>query len=190
MDKQAAADYLGISVRTLAEEVAQGRLEQHWIEGKTRPKADYREEDLQRLKESRANRVTAGIVQNRAIPANNAENSNRAIVQKPAMKENRADNSIIKAPAILQDSGVSGTGFEQVTELLTESIREASQSWALNLSAKKVLTVEQVRELTGFSEGTIREAIKTGALKSKKIGRSTRILPADLDKWLATVFES
>ena len=47
-----------------------------------------------------------------------------------------------------------------------------------------LLTVRNVADATGLSELTIRKAINEGALPAKRIGKSVRIRPVDLDAWV------
>jgi excisionase family DNA binding protein len=40
---------------------------------------------------------------------------------------------------------------------------------------------------TDLSEKTVQRAIRSGALRAKKVGRGVRILRPDLEEWLATL---
>lgn len=41
--------------------------------------------------------------------------------------------------------------------------------------------------VTDLSEKTVQRAIRSGALRAKKVGRGVRILRVDLDEWLTTL---
>lgn len=51
MDRRKAAEYLGVSVRTLERLAADGRIAKGRVLRKTRPAIDFSEDDLKRLKE-------------------------------------------------------------------------------------------------------------------------------------------
>jgi excisionase family DNA binding protein len=50
--------------------------------------------------------------------------------------------------------------------------------------AEAMLTCSQAAQRTGTHVETIRRAVRSGALRAGKAGRSPRIAPADLDSWL------
>ncbi|MCC5644760.1 MerR family transcriptional regulator [Nostoc sp. CHAB 5824] len=51
MDKKAAAEFLGVSTRTIENYSKEGRISVAYLPGKNGKQADYREEELQTLKE-------------------------------------------------------------------------------------------------------------------------------------------
>lgn len=49
-----------------------------------------------------------------------------------------------------------------------------------------MLTCMQAAQRPGTHVETIRRAVRSGALRSGRVGRSARIVPADLDAWLGS----
>lgn len=49
----------------------------------------------------------------------------------------------------------------------------------------KLLTVAQVREITGISAYTLYQMAREGRIPAVKVGRSTRFLATEVDRWLA-----
>ena len=51
-------------------------------------------------------------------------------------------------------------------------------------AARRWMSTREAAEHTGYSENTIRKAIRTGALRALRQGeRNFKILPDDLDAW-------
>jgi excisionase family DNA binding protein len=48
----------------------------------------------------------------------------------------------------------------------------------------RVYTVAETAELTNLSIWTIRQEIKSGRLRARRIGRCIRVLDDELDRWL------
>ena len=49
---------------------------------------------------------------------------------------------------------------------------------------EKYYSVEDVAEILGFKEKTVREWLRTGKLKGKKIGRLWRVKESDLEEFI------
>jgi predicted transcriptional regulator len=70
----------------------------------------------------------------------------------------------------------------QLVEALTN--REQPRSEAIRTSEKILLNLNDCRLLTGLSEVTLRDAIKSSRLKAKIIGRGWKVKRQDLDKFI------
>lgn len=57
----------------------------------------------------------------------------------------------------------------------------------VELAYKLALTAEEAVALTGIGIGTIRDAIRTGDLRAKQVGKNHHILPDDLRAWLISL---
>lgn len=62
MDRRQAAEFLGVSVRTLERLAADGRIAKGRILRKTRPAVDFADEDLSRLKTELANEPSRRVI--------------------------------------------------------------------------------------------------------------------------------
>lgn len=49
---------------------------------------------------------------------------------------------------------------------------------------EKYYSTEDVAEILGFKEKTVREWLRTGKLKGKKVGRLWRVKESDLEKFI------
>jgi excisionase family DNA binding protein len=54
------------------------------------------------------------------------------------------------------------------------------------LTEKLALTIPEASDLAGVSRSAIYEAVSSGALRARKLGRATLILQADLRSWVET----
>lgn len=56
---------------------------------------------------------------------------------------------------------------------------------AQQTATRKLLRVQDVSELTGYSVAHIYLLARNGTIPARKIGTSVRFLPADLEAWIA-----
>lgn len=74
--------------------------------------------------------------------------------------------------------------FIQAIETIASSINHQK----IDISDKLILTLDEIKLLTGFSKEILRTAIKEGKLKAKIIGKSWRIKRADLDQYIENLW--
>lgn len=55
---------------------------------------------------------------------------------------------------------------------------------------RRLYTIPQVVEQTGFSRSTVYEQIASGRLRAVKLGRSVRVTTDELDRWIAELSEA
>ena len=89
------------------------------------------------------------------------------------------DTAIIKGP----NSNEARLFVSQLVEAITN--RDEPRSASVRTSEKLLLTVADCRQLTGLSEQVLREAIHSGTLKAKILGRGFKIKRSDLDQFIA-----
>ena len=199
MNKQEAAQFLGVSVRTLESYAAQNRVVVNYIRGKTRPVADFDEADLERLKDELAppgnSANSAATSQNSEIAQNSANRA--AIPQKPA--KNLAANSETSQSAGLSALARTESGAPNGAVLVIEAshLQELLQA-ALStnpetpqhLAAKMLLTLSEAQTLTGLSRETLKSAMDAGELPAQRIGKAWRLRPEDVREWLKQKFQT
>jgi excisionase family DNA binding protein len=168
MNKQEAAEYLEISVRTLESHMAKGNINFGHLRGKTRPTVDFKEEDLQRFKAD----LETPVIRVSQIPAESREKSlARLDEDQPTGK-----NGVLAIAA-------------QDFPALVAAIRNIPQNPAeVPISEKMALTLPEAAEISGFSEHAIRRAIKSGEIKVCRSGRSHKVSPDDLKAWTQKQF--
>jgi predicted DNA-binding transcriptional regulator AlpA len=209
MNKIDAAEFLGVSVRTLENYVTGHKLSVRYVKGKTRPIADFDPDELERVKGELGPPLPrfvdvlppcSATAQNSETPLNGATAQPRNKPHQTPHSETAKSETPQTALALLSE--VSGQGGQRPLlqiepEHLGELLRAAvGQHQTLQeLSVKPLLTFAEAAHFTGLSEKLLREAAKEDgvkaageALKARKIGRSQRILQADLQAWLQRQF--
>jgi len=189
MNKKEAAEFLGVSERTLTNYTAANRLSVSYVKGKTRDVADFDTDDLARLKaEMESGKVEVGNQEIEKFEANNPETGNRNYAnQETAL-------TTTSFPLQIRKQGNSETeqqnnifyvlGSEQIEQLV-----ERIATPAPALEAKLTLTLTEAQALSGVSLRRLRVAVKKGELPARRLGRADRVRPADLRCWLDRQFQ-
>jgi excisionase family DNA binding protein len=174
MNKEDVAKALGCSTRQIEKFASEGRLgERIYVRGKRGRQADYKPEEVERLKVE-LERERAEVIGHAAQTALAAPKREAvALVEQLTASLDRQHNdaeriiaaitSLREAPAQLNGEAPPGVG---IMDKLTLSLIEASQ-------------------LSGLSRGHLREAIENKKLKARIIGKSWRMIRADLDAYVA-----
>ena len=177
MNKQEAADYLGVSIRALERYVQQGRISVTYEKGKTRPTANFDPTELEAFKEE--------LNQPTVKPA--FESRQLATEQQPQTDKLRHNPG-----EIARFDEVSGLGEIGVIDKLSgiiEALLEKGDSQPLvPIADKLLLTIAEAQVLTGLSREFLRDAIAAGELKAKQIGKSWRIKRSDLKDYVDKLF--
>jgi excisionase family DNA binding protein len=165
MNKIEAAEFLGISPRSLERYTASGRIAAAYVKGRTRPTLEYSREDLDAFKAELEAPVEKPIVPNpdtKALARIGGNASPRAIVPR------------------------SGE-LTALVQLLNEysSAARHDKPTASECAAKLLLTLAEAQVLTGLSRGVLRQAIEAKKLKARLIGKAFRIKRTDLDSYIA-----
>ena len=215
MNKNDAAEFLEVSIRTLENYVGANRINVRYVKGKTRPVADFDPEELARFKEkmsSPISRVVCGTPHNTATSNNPANTQGEKTPQADITPNNLANSATSQnnstrnraksgsTPQTSQQNTIARFGEvagnnqvvlqiqpEHLQALLTAAVGQGSTMQ--ELSVKPLLTFPEAAQLTGLSERSLRQAAKEGALNVKRMGRADRVLRSTLDKWLKTQFE-
>jgi excisionase family DNA binding protein len=208
MNKEEAAQFLGVSVRALERYTNQGRVSVRYERGKTRSVAIYESADLEVLK--------ADLERPTLRPATVETPTN-----SDSLRHEEADGETVEGEAIESPAGTATdpdattlarfVGFGEVTtdprtahaaalmlaRLLTlaQSAQDAQQSAprsrpepdATQAAAKLLLTLAEAQTLTGLSRAVLRAAIDTGELPARQIGRAWRVKRAELERWIQTL---
>jgi excisionase family DNA binding protein len=160
MNKKEAAEYLGVSTRLVEKYASEGRMgEVLYIRGRTGKQAEYTLEAVEKLKAELESPDTS-ITQYRTPDA-------RLFVGHLVEALERREQANVEA-------------IRGLLEGRTEHPRSAS----IRVSEKILLTVSDCRLLTGLSDATLRDAIRSGDLKGKILGRGYKIKRLDLDDFI------
>jgi excisionase family DNA binding protein len=158
MTKKEAADFLGVTVRAIEGYAAKGRLHPTYATGQRGKVAMFDDAELARLKEERGQVVFTQPPSPEQPTQASPENTNTALVAP-------SDNERFLA--------------------LLEAITARPESTApASIGEKILLTLSDASALTSLSANHLRDALHTGKLKGKIIGRGWKIKRADLDLYV------
>ena len=170
MNKQEASDFLGVSVRALERYVQQGRISVKYEKGKTRPTAHFEQAELEAFREE---------------------------LSQPTVKPAFEPRQI--SPEQQQETGITVYAPGEFTEFcefatvdrlasIIEGLLSKGENEQVPIADKLLLTMAQAQALTGLSREFIKDAISSGELKAKLIGRAWRIKRNDLDQYIEELF--
>jgi hypothetical protein len=166
MNKKEAAQYLGCSERAIERYVKAGKLSCTYEKGKTRDIAVFQQSELDKIKyESKV--ITPAYEQ----------------VVEPRQITTIDQDEL----TIYHDEPVGVVGVSDDISRLSAMVELLLNGQQLKASDKLVLTVNECHQLTGFPLEIIKEAISSGQLKSKKIGRSWRITKISLESFISEI---
>ncbi len=159
MNKEQAAEFLEISVRTLQRHVQRRELQSTQIKvekgGQLRLETVFDDEELKRFKANPPDKPARNMTSMTVTTPNVAMTDTTA----------QAVTSVTKAAP------------DAFTRLLA-----AIESQ--NVGQKILLSLKECRTLTGLSDDNLRDAIHNGKLKAKIIGRGYKVKRDDLDSYI------
>jgi excisionase family DNA binding protein len=159
MNKKEAASFLGISTRLVEKYASEGRLgEITYVRGKTGKQAEYNQEAVEKLKTALESPDTS-------------------------LATTTPDARLFVAQLVEAITTREQANIEAIRGLLSGNIEEP-RSASVRVSEKILLNLSDCRLLTGLSEQTLREAIKSKKLKAKIIGRGWKVKRQDLDEFI------
>lgn len=174
MNKNEAAELLGISLRSLERYTSQGRVSASYVKGKTRAVVDYEPSELERFKAeleetSPTSPPITGEIGEATRPVNPA-------------------NSDTRLARLANDTQGAGLLAAVVAQAVAETLNQLDDKRAPSsqeIAAKLVYTLAECQVLTGFSRAFLRAAIKDGGLAAKQIGKAWRVKRTDLEAWIS-----
>jgi len=160
MNKQQAADFLGVTPRAVERYTAQGKLSVRYEKGKTRPVAVYSEEELRALKQE-------------------IENPS---VHRPAVEllQTTSHNSQALIPTNTEQGLAEFVGFLKGAVESSQRMPMAT----LSIADKIMLTLPEAALLTSLSRGHLRQAIEEKKLRARIIGKGWRVKREDLEAYV------
>jgi excisionase family DNA binding protein len=170
MNKQQAAEFLGVSVRAVERYTQQGKLSVHYEPGKTRPVAAYRKDELEPLRKE----IAANLYHQRpAVEKGNVANPEQA-------------GDIGEVTALARAGGNTDALALIVREVATLTIGALrADAAAVPLADKLTLSLVEAAQLSGLSRNHLRAAIEEKKLKARIIGRGWRVKRADLESYVS-----
>jgi excisionase family DNA binding protein len=159
MNKKEASEILGVSIRLVEKYAAEGRLGKiTYIRGKTGKQAEYNQDAVENLK---------------------------AALESPdtALTTNSPDARLFAAKLVEAMASREQAHVEAIRRLLSGSTEE-TRSASVRVSEKILLNLTDCRLLTGLSQSTLKDAIKSEKLKAKIVGRGWKVKRRDLDEFI------
>jgi excisionase family DNA binding protein len=158
LSKKEAAEYLGISSRTLERHVKDGKIGVRYQPGATNDVAMFDEQDLENFKNDRqAPKIKPTVVQ-----------STSELVDQSATNQ------------IAQNSG----GFLAPLIAPFRDFSERFFSSPALLQGKTLVNLNEAQIITGLSREILMTAIKSGELEARIMGKAYRIKRKELDRYI------
>ena len=184
MNKKEAANFLGVSVRALERYVQQGRISVRYEKGKTRPTANFDPVELETFK--------AELNQPSYKPAvNSRQNTLNSEPRQIATDIQPEVDKALVYPGDPRSTTVGEIGEISVVDKLAGIIEgllaKTETQPGVPIADKLLLTLPEAQALTGLSKGFLRDAINSGELKAKIIGRSWRVKRSDLNDYIKSL---
>jgi excisionase family DNA binding protein len=159
MNKKEAAEFLSVSTRLVEKYASDGRLGKiTYVRGKTGKQAEYNQEAVEKWKATLESPDTS--------LATTTPDARLFVIQ------------LVEAMASREQAHV-----EAIRGLLSGSSEEP-RSTSVRVSEKILLNLTDCRLLTGLSQTTLKDAIKSEKLKAKLIGRGWKVKRQDLDEFI------
>ena len=169
LTKQEAAEFLGVTVRTLERYTQEGKIGGRYEKGKTRSVLVYDEAELQAFKTE----LEAKIYK-------------PAIDQTPTNSD--TDKTVLSRFVDVPQSLTLPEGLDHLVEVL-KAIRDEQEVNRLTVPIyhKLTLSIAEASALSGFSRQRLRAAIKEGKLTAQIIGRGYRVKRIDLENYVGNL---
>jgi excisionase family DNA binding protein len=184
MDKEAAAKYLGISIRSLERYMAQGRVEVRYERSdKTRPKATFAKEELDRFK---------GELETPSIRPAVESDTYRHVDGEGKEGEEDPDRGELRhtPPDLLAtvDRSEAAMLVGVLVEAIEQVMERQERAIALPPDRKLLLSLREAQALSGLSRATLRQAITEKKLKAQIVGRGWKVKRSELDRYVEQEF--
>ena len=182
MNKQQAADFLGISPRTLERAVKKSSIAARYEKGKTSDVLVFDEDELKRYKaelESPTHLPTVERAGPAATPTNrmetptnfaNPDNTLATFGELPDGSANALGLALLQALSQLQPGAVAASG-EHGPPLTPPA-------------QKLLLSLSEAQSYSGLSRANLMDAIHEETLRAQKIGRGWKIKRRDLESYI------
>lgn len=182
MNKEQAAQYLGVSVRALERYVQQSKISVRYEKGKTRSTANFDEAELEAFKQELNQPSYKPAVEGRQ----NTTSTPKTEPRQKATEDQGASNelTLYNQEQLAEFDEISPIDGLAIIERLVGLL----DNRRVPIADKILLTLAEAQDLTGLSREYLRSAISEGKLKANKIGNCWRLKRGDLDEYVAQLF--
>lgn len=177
MNKQEAADYLGVSVRALERYVQQGKISVKYEKGKTRPTANFDPKELETFKAELEQPTIKPAFESRQIATEPQSDTDK-------LTHNPGEIARFDEVSTFGEIGV----IDKLSGIIEALLGKGDSQPLVPIADKLLLTIAEAQALTGLSREFLRDAINSGDLKAKQIGKSWRVKRSDLQEYVDKLF--
>jgi excisionase family DNA binding protein len=184
LDKKQAAEYLGVTTRTLERHIQSGKLSVRYQPSPNGEIALFDPEELENFQEGKTTVRIKPAIESEQIPLmpKPPQNSQGQITRTP----DRSELSQTPQPeSIPLGIGTLITPLGAWLGTLTRAIdNHGARITTTELRSKLLLTLDEAQTITGLSREILQDAIKNGEIPSKIMGKSYRIKQKDLERYI------
>ena len=185
LDKRQAAEYLGVTTRTLERHVKEGKISVRYEQAQFGEIAMFDPEELAAFKADRqTSRIKPTVESERSVQTDRSTNPQSQITRSSQPQTelyNPQSESNFGLATLIAPLGV-------LLGNLTRSIdNHGSRVTTTELRSKLLLTLDEAQTITGLSRDILQDAIKNGQLPSKMMGKAHRIKTQDLERYIANL---
>jgi excisionase family DNA binding protein len=183
LDKKQAAEYLGVTTRTLERHAKEGKLSVRYEQSQFGEVAMFDLEELENFREGKqTTRIKPTIEPDRVEQIDRPANPQSQIARSP---QTQLELSNPQQPESTLGFGALIAPLGALFNNLTRAIdNHSSRVTTTELRSKLLLTLDEAQTITGLSREILQDAIKNGEIPSKIMGKSYRIKQKDLQRYI------
>ena len=184
LGKKEAAEYLGVTTRTLERHIQSGKLSVRYQPSPNGEIALFDPEELENFKEGRDTVRIKPTIESEPLPLTPkpSQNPQGQITRSPDRSELSQTQQPESIPLGLGTLiAPLGAWFNNLTRAIDN---HGARITTTELRSKLLLTLDEAQTITGLSREILQEAIKNGELPSKIMGKSYRIKQKDLERYI------
>jgi len=179
MNKKEAAEFLDVSEKTVERYKSSGKLSARLTrivgtDGKSRQVLDFRDTELQRLKQELSGEIIFPVVTDRHGQTKTQTDTDRQTQIDKVNAENRESLMLGQTQTV----SIISTIFERLETVFDKQMQSSDRA------QKLMLSIDEASAVSGLPKSYIRRSIKDRILKAKIIGRSWKIKRTDLDNFV------
>jgi excisionase family DNA binding protein len=182
LDKKQAAEYLGVTTRTLERHAKEGKLSVRYETSQFGEIAMFDPEELENFREGKQiSRIKPTIEPERTEPLDRPANPQSQIARSPQAElfNPQQPETTFGIAALMAPLGAL---FGNLTRAIDN---HGSRVSTTELRSKLLLTLDEAQAITGLSRDLLIDAMKNGELPSKMMGKAYRIKTQDLERYIA-----
>ena len=184
LGKKEAAEYLGVTTRTLERHIQSGKLSVRYQPSQNGKIALFDPEELENFKEGRDTIQIKPTIESEpsSLIPKPPQNPQGQITRTPDRSELTQTQQPESIPLGLSTLiAPLGALFNNLTNAINN---HGARITTTELRSKLLLTLDEAQTITGLSREILQEAIKNGELPSKIMGKSYRIKQKDLERYI------